>query len=82
MIVPCCFLSKVGDKVFVTQELDGYLCLGVCNDCYGKFPRNILRPLSKDEVCMGIRELPNILCYIHTSCIIRVLLRKFLKVLF
>ena len=47
-------IIQVGDKVYVTQELEGNMCLGVCNDCYGKFPESILRMLSEEEVCTAL----------------------------
>ncbi len=40
--------------VYVTQELDGQTCLGVCHDCYGKFPKSILKPLTTEEVSNGV----------------------------
>lgn len=42
------FLQE-GDKVYVTKEEEG-VCLGVWNNCFGRFPRDILKPLSTDEV--------------------------------
>lgn len=48
-----------GDKVYVTKEEEG-MCLGICNNCFGKFPKNILKPLSTDEVIHS--ELP----YVYT----------------
>lgn len=39
-----------GDLVYVTQEVDEEACLGVCKDCYGKFPKSILKPLTAEEV--------------------------------
>ena len=38
-----------GDRVYVTKEEEG-MCLGICNNCFGKFPKDILMPLSTDEV--------------------------------
>lgn len=48
-----------GDKVYVMKEEEG-MCLGICNNCFGKFPKNILKPLSTDEVIHS--ELP----YVYT----------------
>ena len=44
-----------GDRVYVTKEEEG-MCLGICNNCFGKFPKDILKRLSTDEVIHS--ELP------------------------
>ena len=41
---------QVGDKVYVTQEIEDNMCVGVCNDHYCKFPKSILCILSGDDV--------------------------------
>ena len=56
-----------GDRVYVTKEEEG-MCLGICNNCFGKFPKDILKRLSTDEVIHS--ELP--LC-VYTQYLLSIL---------
>ena len=47
-------MIQIGDKVYVTQEIEDNMCVGVCNDHYCKFPKSILCILSGDDVSTKI----------------------------
>ena len=53
--------------MYVTQEVDVDMCLGICNDCYGKFPKSILRTLSVEEVRSPIHDA---FCILHVCAVV------------
>ena len=47
---------QVGDTVYVTQEIEDNMCVGVCNDHYCKFPKSILCILSGGDVSYSAKS--------------------------
>lgn len=58
---------QIGDKVYVTQEIEDNMCVGVCNDHYCKFPKSILCILSGDDVCTLLNVLNHAAQCIHAT---------------
>ena len=55
--------TQIGDKVYVTQEIEDNMCVGVCNGHYCKFPKSILCILSGEDVITWLNLLKLITLY-------------------